>query len=58
VVRGFADTAPLSSALGWTEAGLACVYFLCAILYVGPYKKEAKRLARLAIEKANREDAH
>jgi uncharacterized membrane protein len=57
VVRGFADLAPLSAYLGMAEAALSVLYFFCAILYVQPYKKAAKLLARQAIEKATRSDA-
>lgn len=57
VVRGFADVSPTSAYLGMAEVVLSVAYFLCAILYVRPYKKAAKALARQAIEKATRSDA-
>jgi uncharacterized membrane protein len=53
VVRGFSDKIPLSSLLGWGEAGLVCIYFFCAILYLRPYKKAAKLMAQEAIKKAS-----
>jgi len=54
VVRGFSDTLALSRMLGWGETALVCIYFLCTVLYLHPYKKAAKLLARQAIEKATR----
>ncbi len=52
VVRGFSDKIPLSSWLGWGEAGLVCVYFFCAILFLAPYKKASKILAEQVLKKA------
>jgi uncharacterized membrane protein len=42
IVRGMSDLAP-SNLLGWLEAALAVVYFVCAIVYVAPYKRAAKQ---------------
>jgi len=51
VVRGWSDkTMPW---LGWGEAAIVVVYFLCAILYVAPYKKAAKRAAKELLDKVN-----
>ncbi|HEY5801493.1 MAG TPA: DUF2069 domain-containing protein [Burkholderiaceae bacterium] len=52
VVRGWSDMNALSAGLGWAEVALVVVYFFCAILYLRPYKKAARKLAREAIEKA------
>jgi uncharacterized membrane protein len=51
VVRGWSDKA--MPWLGWGEAGIVVVYFLCAVLYVRPYKKAAKQAARELLEKVN-----
>lgn len=53
VVRATSDTAPTSAMLGWVETALTCVYFLCALLYLHPFKKAAKEIARQAIQKAS-----
>jgi len=51
VVRAWADK--LTPWLGWGEVAIVVVYFLCAILYVQPYKKAAKQAARELLEKVN-----
>ena len=33
---------------------LVCVYFVCAVLYLRPYKQAAKRMARELLDKVNR----
>ena len=38
--------------LAGAEIVLSSIYFFCAIFFLRPYKREAKRLARQAIEKA------
>ncbi len=53
IVRATSDKLPLSANLGWIEVALVCVYFFCAILYLKPYKKAAKQLAKQAIQKAS-----
>jgi uncharacterized membrane protein len=53
IVRATSDRAATSITLGWIEVALSCVYFLCAILYLAPYKKAAKEIARQAIQKAS-----
>jgi uncharacterized membrane protein len=51
VVRGWSDKGQLSAWLGWGEALIVVVYFICAILYVRPYKKAAKKMARELLDK-------
>jgi uncharacterized membrane protein len=51
VVRGWSDTGNLSAWLGWGEAAVVCVYFFCAVLYLRPYKRAAKKLARELLDK-------
>jgi len=53
IVRATSDRVATSITLGWIEVALSCVYFLCAILYLHPYKKAAKEIARQAIQKAS-----
>ncbi|UGQ48458.1 DUF2069 domain-containing protein [Massilia endophytica] len=51
VVRGWSDrTHPW---LGWGEAGIVLVYFVCAILYVRPYKQAARKAAKELLDKIN-----
>jgi uncharacterized membrane protein len=54
IVRATSDRVPLSAALGWGETALTCLFFLCTILYLRPYKQAAKRLAKQAIGKASK----
>lgn len=51
VVRGYSDKEELSRVMAWGEAALVCVYFACAVLYLRPYKKAAKKLAKELLEK-------
>ena len=51
VVRAWSETGP-SQWLAFGEIVLSTTYFFCAIFFLRPYKQEAKRLAREAIEKA------
>lgn len=53
IVRATSDSG-LSAKLGWVEVALTCVFFLCAILYLRPYKRAAKELAKQAIQKASK----
>lgn len=53
IVRATSDRAVMSAMLGWVEAGISCTYFLCAILYLRPFKKAAREIARQAIQKAS-----
>ena len=53
VVRAWSDSLPLSRMMAWGEITLVCIYFLCALLYLRPYKKAAKRIAKELLEKVN-----
>ena len=53
VVRAWSDTVPVSQFMAWGEIVLVCVYFACALLYLRPYKKAAKRIAKELLEKVN-----
>ena len=53
VVRGYSDKDALSSWLAWGEAALVCIYFVCAVLYLRPYKKAAKKLTKELFDKVN-----
>jgi len=53
VVRGYSDKGNLSSWLGWGEALIVCVYFMCSVMYLRPYKKAAKRMAKELLDKVN-----
>ena len=45
IVRGWSDRG-LSAQLGWLETLLAVVFFVCALAYVGPFKRAARRAKR------------
>ncbi len=51
VVRAWSETGP-SQWLAFGEIMLSTTYFFCAIFFLRPYKQQAKRLAREAIDKA------
>jgi len=51
VVRGWSDKGQLSAWLGWGEAIIVCIYFVCALLYLRPYKKAAKKMAKELLDK-------
>ena len=51
-VRSYTDTG-VSAWLAYAEVTLVCIFFLCALLYLRPYKKAAKTLARQVIKKAS-----
>ncbi|MCG2584619.1 DUF2069 domain-containing protein [Massilia sp. TS11] len=53
VVRGYSDTDPASRLMAWGETALVLVFFLASILFLRPYKREAKRLAKELIDKVN-----
>lgn len=53
VVRATSDSSFLSSRLGWVEVALSVIFFFCTILYLRPYKKAAKEVAKQAIKKAS-----
>jgi len=45
IVRGMTDPAP-GNRLGWVEVALALGFFVCALAYVAPYKRAARRARR------------
>jgi len=45
IVRGMSDRG-LSAQLGWFETLLALVFFVCALAYVAPFKRAARRARR------------
>nr|WP_246279214.1 DUF2069 domain-containing protein [Paraburkholderia ultramafica] len=45
VVRGWSDHG-LSARLGWLQAALAVIFFVCTLAYVAPFKRAAKRAAK------------
>jgi uncharacterized membrane protein len=47
IVRGWSERG-LSAQLGWLETLLAVAFFVCALAYVGPFKRAAKRAKRAA----------
>ena len=51
VVRAWSDLLPLSRTMAMGETALVCIYFLCALLYLRPYKQAAKKLAKELIDK-------
>jgi uncharacterized membrane protein len=53
IVRATSDRG-LSATLGWVEVALTCIFFTCAVLYLRPFKKAAKKLAQQAIQKASK----
>lgn len=54
VVRGYSDRDEMSRMMAWGETALVCIYFTCALLYLRPYKKAAKKMARELLDKVNR----
>ena len=53
VVRGYSDILALSRWMGWGEALLVCIYFVCSVLFLRPYKQAAKKLAKELLAKVN-----
>ncbi|MEO7496020.1 MAG: DUF2069 domain-containing protein [Massilia sp.] len=53
VVRGYSDKLDISRMMAWGETALVCIYFVCALLYLRPYKKAAKKLAKELLEKVS-----
>jgi uncharacterized membrane protein len=51
VVRAWSDTLPVSRIMAMGETALVCIYFICALLYLRPYKQAAKKLAKELIDK-------
>lgn len=53
IVRATSDKG-LSAILGAIEVAFVCLFFFCTLLYLRPYKKAAKQLAKQAIQKASK----
>jgi uncharacterized membrane protein len=53
VVRAWSDTLALSRYMAMGEVALVLIYFICALLYLRPYKKAAKKLAKELLDKVN-----
>jgi len=51
VVRAWSDRLELSRLMALGEALLVVAYFACALLYLRPYKKQAKKLAKELLDK-------
>jgi uncharacterized membrane protein len=51
IVRAWSDRAELSRLMALGEALLVCAYFLFAVLYLRPYKKQAQKLAKELLDK-------
>jgi uncharacterized membrane protein len=47
IVRGMSDRG-LSAELAWLETLLAVVFFVCALVYVAPFKRAARRAKKRA----------
>lgn len=52
VVRAWSENGT-SALLAGLEIALSCAFFFCAIFFLSPYKKAAKKLTREAIQKAS-----
>ncbi|ATQ77378.1 hypothetical protein CR152_24915 [Massilia violaceinigra] len=53
VVRAWSDKLPVSRMMAMGEIVLVFVYFACALLYLRPYKKAAKKMAKELLDKVN-----
>lgn len=53
IVRATSDKG-MSATLGMIETGLVCIFFVCTIMFLHPYKQAAKKLAQQAIQKASK----
>jgi len=51
IVRAWSDRAELSRLMALGETLLVCAYFLFALLYLRPYKKQAQKLAKELLDK-------
>jgi len=56
IVRGWSERG-LSARLGWLEAALSVVFFVCALAYVAPFKRAAKQAATQPANQAGSEPA-
>jgi uncharacterized membrane protein len=52
-VRAWSDTSQMSRLMAIGEAILVSVYFASALLFLSPYKREAKRIAKELLAKVN-----
>ena len=50
-VRAWSDELEASRIMAMGEIVLVCVYFVCALLYLRPYKKAAQKLAKELLDK-------
>jgi uncharacterized membrane protein len=50
-VRAWSDRSELSRIMALGEALLVCCYFVFALLYLRPYKKQAQKLAKELLDK-------
>lgn len=50
-VRAWSDELEASRIMAIGEIVLVCVYFVCALLYLRPYKKAAQKLAKELLDK-------
>lgn len=57
-VRAFSDDMALSAILGGVEMVLALGFFTCTLLYLHPFKRQAKDLAQQVIRKAAQSTPH
>lgn len=53
VVRAYSDTVPLSAMMAWGEMLLVVVYFACTLMFLRPYKKAARKMAKELLERVN-----
>ncbi|HEX8611097.1 MAG TPA: DUF2069 domain-containing protein [Telluria sp.] len=53
VVRAWSDKLEVSRMMAMGEIVLVLIYFACALLYLRPYKKAAKKMAKELLEKVN-----
>jgi uncharacterized membrane protein len=51
VVRAWSDHTEISRIMALGEALLVCCYFVFALLYLRPYKKQAQKLAKELLDK-------
>ena len=51
IVRAWSDRTELSRMMALGETLLVVAYFLCALLYLRPYKKHAQKLAKELLDK-------
>ena len=51
IVRAWSDRVELSRLMALGEVLLVCAYFLFAVLYLRPYKKQAQKLAKELLDK-------